>query len=145
MPTAPANENLWPHPHRLPLGGGYLGRCTAPSHEGYEPVTEELRDWCNLGYAARCPRMPEQRRGDSNRYRVTETGAQIVIFQCSELRYAPVAQASLRFDAESRACLSPHADACIQRQAECVLESWLHRRSPIPVSGGDAEPQLTPA
>jgi hypothetical protein len=112
------------------LGDGYQGRCTAPGQESYAPNTDELRQWCNLGYAARCPRLPQERVADSNRFRVTQTGAQLVVLHCSERGHAPVAQATLLFDPATKICLNPHSDPCVQRQAECALESWSRQSAP---------------
>ena len=128
MPTSSLGEPLWPHPQRLPLGGGFAGYCTAPGHERYSPTADELRDGCNVGYAARCPQLPPDRDTDANRFRVTQAGAEVNVFHCSELRHAPVAQASLRFDLAAQTWTASHPDACLQRQAECALESWLAQR-----------------
>jgi hypothetical protein len=124
MPTAALAEPLWLHPRRLPLGGGFAGYCAAPEHEGELPKQDELRDFCNMGYAARCPRLPQDRRSDSNRFRVTQVGAQITISFCSERAHAPVEQATLTFDPAVSRWTQTHADSCVQRQAECALEAW---------------------
>ena len=139
MPTSALTEPLWPHPRRLPLGGGFAGYCTAAGHEGELPSTEELREFCNLGYAARCPRLPQDRRADSNRFHVCQTGAEITVLFCSERAHAPVEHAALTFDPAQNRWTQTHADACVQRQAECALESWRAQRAPR-----ESEPAIAP-
>ncbi len=51
MPTSKLEDGGWLHPSRLPLGGGWIGHCSAPGYEGAEPTNQELRELCNLGYA----------------------------------------------------------------------------------------------
>jgi hypothetical protein len=84
-----------------------------------------------MGYASRCSRLPEDRTADSNRFRVSQSGAQITIFFCSELRHAPVEQGTITFDPKADRWVSAHANACIQRQAECALRSWQAQRPPV--------------
>ena len=130
MPVEPLAEPLWPHPQRLPLGGGYTGYCTAGRDEESRPTADELRDFCNMGYATRCSRLPQERAVDSHRFRVTQAGAQIAIFFCSELRHAPVEQATLIFDQAGGRWIQAHSNTCVQRQAESALRSWQAQRAP---------------
>ena len=62
MPVEKLENGAWPHPARLPLGGGWSGRCTAPGHEGEIPTQSALEEFCNLGYAARCGRLRDASR-----------------------------------------------------------------------------------
>ena len=55
-------DGAWLHPSRLPLGAGWDGHCSAPGHEGARPSDQELQEFCNLGYAAKCSRLPAERR-----------------------------------------------------------------------------------
>ena len=51
MPTEKLESGSWLHAGRLPLGCGWSGQCMAPGHAGETPSAEELREFCNLGYA----------------------------------------------------------------------------------------------
>jgi len=69
MPVEKLTSGAWPHPARLPLGCGWSGHCTAPGHEGETPSDGEI-EFCNLGYASACRRLPEQRAWDAVRFAV---------------------------------------------------------------------------
>jgi hypothetical protein len=90
MPTDKLADGGWLHPSRLPLGGGWIGHCSAPGHEGAEPTNQELREFCNLGYAAGCPRLPEERAYDAVRFSVAhDRGAQLMLWFVCESRHRP--------------------------------------------------------
>lgn len=117
----------WPHPRRLPLGDGFAGCCSAPAHEGEQPSDEELRQ-CNLGYA-RCRRLPPGRAADAVRFAIgRDAGGELEIAYVCELNYLPGSHGKLLFSRAASAWVSPHGDARIQHQAECFLETYLHRR-----------------
>jgi len=129
MPTSKLEDGSWLHPSRLPLGGGWTGRCSAPGHEGAEPTNEELRELCNLGYAAGCPRLPEQRAYDAVRFSIArDRGAQLVFWFVCESGHRPAAHGTLEYDHSLGQWTSSHADARIQKMAECYLQSYLLRR-----------------
>ena len=80
MPTTKFENGKWPHRPRLPLGDGWRGLCTAPGAD-LAPSDEELREFCNLGYARNCKRLPDQRRFDAVRFSVArDRDARITIF-----------------------------------------------------------------
>jgi hypothetical protein len=117
----------WVHPQRLPLGDGFEGCCSAPGHEGAQPGDQELKQ-CNLGYA-RCPRLPAERAADAVRFGIgRDTGGELEIAYVCELNYLPGSHGTLVFSRPASAWLSAHADARIQRKAECFLDSYLQRR-----------------
>ncbi|MGI9104024.1 MAG: hypothetical protein ACR2IF_16405 [Terriglobales bacterium] len=130
MPGKRLEEPLWPHPQRLPLGGGYSGCCTAPGHEGAEPAEDELKEGCNLGYARGCPRLPEEREHDAVRFALARDreGKLNVKFVC-ESGHAPAQHGMLEFDRAAGVWRTRHGDARIQRMAECYVESYLGRGS----------------
>src|SRR5271166_4357083 len=68
MPVERLENGSWLHASRLPLGCGWSGHCTAPGHEGETPSRKELREFCNLGYAEECGRLPREREWDSVRF-----------------------------------------------------------------------------
>src|SRR5258707_8223961 len=71
MPIARLENGSWPHPARLPLGGGWCGHCTAPGHEGEVPQQGVLENFCNLGYASGCNWSPSERAWDAVRFAVS--------------------------------------------------------------------------
>jgi hypothetical protein len=139
-------EGTWPHPHRLPLGCGWKGQCTAPGHEGEVPSDDELREFCNLGYAHGCARLPRDRAWDSVRFGARilskngaaslngnendSTSARIQIRYICERDHRPSGHGVLIFvrqpDSQSR-CEKNHPDARLQRMAECFLQSYLEK------------------
>ena len=69
MPTQRAESNAWLHPARLPLGAGWDGHCTASAPDTV-PAADELREFCNLGYAKGCSRLPADRAADAVRFSI---------------------------------------------------------------------------
>jgi hypothetical protein len=154
MPVEKLENGAWPHPARLPLGAGWSGRCTAPGHEGEIPAQHGLEQFCNLGYAAGCERLPPDRAWDAVRFAVTG-GAQAKSAQGGpsndgksndhdgtlrlsnrivQLRYVcerdhqPVEDGKLEFDAGRAQWLQRHSDGRVQKMAECFMESHLAKR-----------------
>jgi hypothetical protein len=129
VPTSKLEDGGWLHPSRLPLGGGWIGHCSAPGHEGAEPTNEELRQLCNLGYAAACPRLPEDRTSDAVRFSVArDHGTRLSLWFVYESGHCPAGHGTLEYDLSSGQWISSHADARIQKMAECYLQSYLLRR-----------------
>lgn len=136
MPLERLENGNWLHAERLPLGCGWSGQCTAPAHEGETPSHAELRDFCNLGYAESCTRLPRERVWDSVRFAArrmgsdTEngTGGRIQIRYVCERGHRPVEHGTLEFDVFEALWAEPHADSRVQRMAECFLESFLEKR-----------------
>jgi hypothetical protein len=129
MPTSKLDDGGWLHPSRLPLGGGWIGHCSAPGHEGAEPTNHELRELCNLGYAAGCARLPEERPYDAVRFSVArDRGAQVEVWFVCESRHRPAGHGILEYDVSLGQWISSHPDVRIQKMAECYLQSYLARR-----------------
>jgi hypothetical protein len=147
-------EGSWLHPHRLPLGCGWKGQCTAPGYEGEIPSDEELRGYCNLGYAHGSARLPRDRAWDSVRFGARALGVsgndsaasrsngdypsagRIQIRYICERDHRPAAQGVLVFDAQSK-CEQAHCDLRLQKMAECFLQSYLEK-----TNRGEAEPAI---
>ncbi|MGA7378181.1 MAG: hypothetical protein WBW36_17645, partial [Candidatus Sulfotelmatobacter sp.] len=136
MPMERLENGSWPHPSRLPLGGGWSGHCTAPGHENTVPSQDDLREGCNLGYAATCRRLPRERVWDSVRFgartvsmdRTNLNGGQIQIRYVCERDHLPVEHGTLMFDAMAAHWELKHADDRVQRMAECFLASYVEKR-----------------
>lgn len=136
MPVEKLQSGTWPHATRLPLGCGWSGNCTAPAHEGEAPSQEELRDYCNLGYADGCARLPRERVWDSVRFGARTLGngeknpsaRRIQVRYVCERGHRPAEHGSLEFDTALASWTKPHSDRCLQRMAECFLESYIETR-----------------
>jgi hypothetical protein len=135
LPIQKFENGSWLHPSRLPLGCGWGGQCTAPGHENVVPTEEELQNFCNLGYAEGCVRLPQNRAWDSVRFSArtifdtgNNSGRCIHVRYICERAHRPAEHGFLEFDAVSSLCLKQHSDNRLQRMAECFLSSYLERR-----------------
>ncbi len=132
MPMEKLENGSWLHPSRLPLGCGWSGLCTAPGHDGETPSTEELHDFCNLGYAERCSRFPRERLWDSVRFDVRcifasgeDSGTQrIQVRYVCEREHLPSDHGFLEFDISQSRWTKRHEDPRLQRMAECFVASY---------------------
>lgn len=148
MPAERIEDGSWPHPARLPLGGGWSGHCTAPGHERQIPSRDVLEAFCNLGYACGCTWAPQERNWDAVRFAVSAPGAPVTTNYANagngsgrllSLRYVcerdhrPVEHGQLQFDTAQSEWLKRHVDARIQKMAECFLESYFRKKAPAEV------------
>ena len=118
----------WPFPARLPLGAGFTGMCHASADE-IAPSDHELREFCNIGYAGGCCRMPAERHADDVRFALArDEESRIVLHYVSERFHEPVEYGRLEYDCQTHRWLAPMRDPCLQRQAECFVEVYLERR-----------------
>lgn len=138
MPLARLENGSWPHPARLPLGGGWTGHCTAPQHENEIPPQDVLEAFCNLGYATSCAWAPQECKWDAVRFAVTaqthlqsreKSDSSRVIHLCyvCERDHRPVERGDLEFDAQECRWLKSHEDPRVQKMAECFLKSRLNK------------------
>jgi hypothetical protein len=122
------------HAGRLPLGCGWNGLCTAPGHEGETPSQEDLREFCNLGYAEGCGRLPREREWDSVRFAARtmsgENGhcGRVQVRYICERGHRPAEHGVLEFDVAGARWERPHRDLRVQRMAECFLEAYMEKR-----------------
>ncbi len=135
MPVEKLENVNWLHATRLPLGCGWSGRCSAPGHEGETPSQEELREFCNLGYAEGCARLPREREWDSVRFAARTLGdaqnrteARILVRYVCEREHRPAGSGTLEFDAFESRWVERHRDDRVQRMAECFLVSFLEKK-----------------
>ena len=143
MPVEKLENGAWPHPSRLPLGGGWRGYCTAPGHEGANPASEVLEAYCNLGYADGCSWAPRERHSDAVRFAVIaprpakhsstadNAGTLLRVRFVCERNHRPQSDGELEFDLAHSTWVRTHEDLRIQKMAECFLASYLQRRSEV--------------
>lgn len=128
FPTEKSFSIAWSFPQRLPLGAGFCGRCRA---NGVDTVPDDatLRDFCNLGHAATCSRLPAARHADSVRFVVAaDADDKILLDYVYDRNHAPAGHGRLEYNCRARSWTPRLADACVQRQAECYLATYLERR-----------------
>jgi hypothetical protein len=129
MPASKLEDGGWLHSSRLPLGAGWNGHCFSPGHEGVAPTDQQLHEFCNLGYATSCPRLPKERAYDAVRFSVaSDRGAQLLLWFVCESGHRPASHGTLQYDLARGQWMSSHDDLRIQKMAECYLESYLLRR-----------------
>lgn len=136
MPTEKLENGAWLHAGRLPLGCGWSGQCTAPGHEGESPSQDELHQFCNLGYAEGCGRLPRERPWDSIRFGARSAGAAVENGRCARVQiqyvcergHLPAEHGVLEFDAIAMKCEQPHQDGRVQRMAECYLRAFVEKK-----------------
>ena len=122
-------DGAWLYPSRLPLGAGWDGCCSAPGHEGVRPSEPELHEFCNMGYAAKCPRLPVEREFDAVRISVArDQGSRLLLWFVCESGHRPARHGTLEYDVDGQRWISPHSDFRIQKMLECYLHSYLQRR-----------------
>lgn len=132
LPTERFEEGGWPHPPRLPLGGGWRGLCTAPGNETILPSDDELRNFCNLGYARECKHFPDSPGFEAVRFSIARDRDQrIHVYYVCERDHSPAGHGMLEFDCGAREWAIPHPDARIQCMADCYLQSYLARRQDL--------------
>jgi len=141
VPTHRLDDGAWPHPARLPLGGGWHGHCSAPGHENATPSDYELHEFCNLGYAANCPRLPQERSCDAVRFSVArDRGTRLELWFICESGHLPAAHGTLEFDVPLKQWTTPHVDPRMLKMAECYLESYLMRRNSSAAADATSRP-----
>jgi hypothetical protein len=129
VPLETVSEGWWPHPSRLPLGAGWKGNCLASGSE--LPASDEhARDFCNLGYAAACPHLPQMRDWDAVRFSVAYVSREklTLCFVC-ERGHAPVECGELIFDLVRGVWLAAHSDSRVLRLASSYLKTYRVRGS----------------
>ncbi len=130
-PTEKSGNILWAFPRRLPLGAGFCGLCLAQGTKSI-PTETELKEFCNLGYAGHCEKLPADRQADSVRFSVASVEKtakdRVRLHYSCEQNHAPVEHGVLEYDCEANFWPTPHNNACIQRQAECYVATYLERQ-----------------
>lgn len=128
FPTQRTSDIHWNFPARLPLGAGFCGTCKASSDE-LVPSDTELRDFCNLGYAAQCAKLPADRPADCVRFSIADDqGTRILLHFVLERDHAPVEWGKLEFDVAAQRWFSSLANGLLQRQAESYLSVYMERK-----------------
>jgi hypothetical protein len=127
VPREILNDGSWPHPSRLPLGAGWRGDCCA-AESVLSPQDSQLREFCNLGYATRCPQLPIERDWDAVRFSIARASdEQILLSYACELAHAPIEHGTLTFSLKTETWLNAHADARVCRLAVAYVQTYRSR------------------
>jgi hypothetical protein len=129
VPLAIVNDGSWPHPSRLPLGAGWTGNCRASGQE-LSASDLHIREFCNLGYATKCPHLPSRPDWDAVRFCVANANAdRVTLRYVCELAHAPVEHGKLTFDLTSESWFEPPVDRRVLTLAEAYLRTYRSREN----------------
>jgi hypothetical protein len=133
VPLEIVNDGSWPHPSRLPLGAGWTGNCRA-SGQQLAASDAHMRDFCNLGYAAACPHLPQHRDWDAIRFSVARAGRdQVTICFVCEFAHAPIENGRLTFDLVNDVWINAHPDPRVLTLATCYVQAYRARQNAVPI------------
>lgn len=136
LPTEELTAWAWHARPRLPLGDPWKGLCTAAGHDREMPSEQALKEWCNFGYAKKCPWLPAKRHADKISFSIARDKEEIIlIYYVFEVDHTPGEHGTLQYDNQHGRWLKTHSDARLQKQAECYLASYLQRKQ-TPVRPG---------
>jgi len=93
------------------------------------PTEAEQREYCNLGYAKGCEKMPEERSADCVRFALAkDEGTKIILQFVYERGHEPIKHGVVEYDCVAHVWPVPLSDAIVQQQAQCYLAAYLERR-----------------
>ncbi|HVB39506.1 MAG TPA: hypothetical protein VNE83_01300, partial [Terriglobales bacterium] len=88
-----------------------------------------LKQWCNFGYAKKCPWLPAEREADKNSFSIArDRDGMLLIYYVREVDHTPGEHGTLQYDLEQGQWVKTHPDAVLQKQAECYLASYQKRK-----------------
>jgi hypothetical protein len=94
------------------------------------PSEHELKTGCNVGHAAACARLPQQRPADAVRFALGEERAGMLRVRFAyEREHLPAGHGELIYETTTHIWQPPQADACLLRMAECYIETQMARRT----------------
>jgi len=93
------------------------------------PAEDHIREFCNLGYAAGCPRLPAERDWDSVRFSLAGVSeAEMTLCYACERDHAPVAHGTLTYELHDGNWREPPPDVRIGRLAAGYVHAYRARR-----------------
>ena len=132
-------DSDWPFPHRLPLGAAWSGTCAAAA-QTVQPSSEELKS-CNTGYARSCDKLPTERKADAVRFALGEERDGLLKVRFAlEREYLPAGHGELVYEVQTCGWREQHPSACVQKMAQCYVESQLARRAASATVAASASP-----
>jgi len=89
-----------------------------------------IRDFCNLGYAQGCPRLPRERDWDAVRFCIARASSEEITLRYScERDHVPVEHGAVTFDWESETWRDTILDARVQRLATSYVMAYRARQN----------------
>lgn len=139
-PGANFVDGAWLSPPRLPLGDPCFGECKADGAESIQPSLDELRNYCNAGYArGRCSRFPSRTdAADAVRFSVSgdhEGGVSLVYVY--ERDYGPVRHGMLVYDISAGSFNDAPESTVLEAQARVFVTGYLARRLAPKATGAE--------
>ena len=125
----PVEALAWPSAPRLPLGDAYTGTCQSDPAHPISPAAADLRDLCNLGYAAgRCARFPLTGGPDAIRFcAAKDAGGLIHIAWARERDHYPFDNGILEYSTETGRFTAATPHPIVGQQAQAYVSSYLRR------------------
>ncbi len=113
----------------VPLGDPWSGMCHSAGAGDWSPDTQTLRQCCNFGYAReKCARFPAE-GPDAVRFGISNDRDGLVrIYWVMEKDHQPFAHGPLDYSRAEAGFRSTHPDACLTRQAQAYVISYLRRK-----------------
>lgn len=113
----------------MPLGDAWSGCCLAVPEAEWMPDANTTRQLCNFGYAReKCPRVPRD-APDAVRFSISnDQDGLIRIYWVVEKNHLPFAHGPLEYSRVNAGFQTVHPDACVARQAQAYIGSYLRRK-----------------
>jgi hypothetical protein len=110
----------------MPLGEPWSGICRAVPETEWLPDSNTQRRLCNFGYAReKCPRVPAH-APDAVRFGISNDREGIIrIYWVMEKDHLPFGHGPLEYSRADAGFKTPHPDACVTRQAQAYVGSYL--------------------
>ncbi len=140
-PTEPftATGKKWVGKPELPLGDGYTGKCLAVQGEEVVPPDEFIKEYCNYGYALRCPRFPEDAPFHGFKYAlIRDKGKTLTVYYILERERHSLDHGSIDYDVESGALVGIHDNDIVNQQVLAYAKAYLAKKQ-APYHRGKAE------
>jgi hypothetical protein len=113
----------------MPLGDSWSGVCRAAPAGEWRPDPHTLQQLCNFGYAReKCWRVPAD-GPDAVRFGISHDREGLVgIYWVMEKDHLPFAHGPLDYSRADAGFRTAHPDACVTRQAQAYVSSYLRRK-----------------
>jgi hypothetical protein len=112
----------------MPLGDCWSGVCRSVPEGEWLPDPHTLQQFCNFGYArAKCGRVPAD-KADAVRFTISQDREGLVrIYWVIEKDHLPLDHGPLEYSRGAADFQTAHPDACVARQAQAYVSSYLRR------------------
>lgn len=114
----------------MPLGEAWSGACRADPAGDWPPDANTAQQLCNFGYAhEKCGRIPAG-GADAVRFSISYDHDDVIrIYWVVEKNHLPVTHGPLEYSRLHSSFQNLSPDACLTRQAEAYVDSYLRRKA----------------